>query len=71
MRPKPELYDSYYAAWFKDPNVIAAYPYRPPYAGVAIEFLSELVTDGPAAGPRYRLWNGRHRAQSGAACRPR
>jgi hypothetical protein len=27
--------------------VIAEYPSRPPYAGVAIEFLSELVTDHP------------------------
>jgi hypothetical protein len=28
MRPKPELYSSYYAEWFKDPDVIAAYPSR-------------------------------------------
>ena len=47
MRPKPERYDSHYAAWFKDPDVIAAYPSRPPYAHAAIEFLSELVTDRP------------------------
>ena len=47
MRPKPELYDSHYAEWFKDPDVIAAYPSRPPYARAAIEFLSELVTDRP------------------------
>ena len=47
MRPKPELYDSHYAAWFKDLDVIAAYPPRAPYARAAIEFLSELVTDRP------------------------
>ena len=47
MRPKPELYSSHYAEWFKDPDVIAAYPFRPPYARAAIEFLSELITDRP------------------------
>ena len=47
MQPKPELYSSHYAEWFKDSDVIAAYPSRPPYARVAIEFLSELVTDRP------------------------
>jgi SAM-dependent methyltransferase len=47
MRPKPELYNSHYAEWFKDPDVIAAYPSRPPYARAAIEFLSELITDRP------------------------
>ena len=45
MRPKPELYESHYADWFKDPDVIAAYPSRPAYAHAAIEFLGELVTD--------------------------
>lgn len=47
MQPKPELYGSHYAEWFKDPDVIAAYPSRPPYARAAIEFLSELVADRP------------------------
>ena len=47
MRPKPELYDSSYAEWFKDPDVVAAYPSRPPYARAAIDFLSELTTDHP------------------------
>jgi SAM-dependent methyltransferase len=47
MRPKPELYASHYAQWFKDPRVIAAYPSRPPYAQTAIEFLSHLATDRP------------------------
>jgi SAM-dependent methyltransferase len=47
MRPKPDLYSSQYAEWFKDPDVIAAYPSRPPYARAAIDFLSELVTDRP------------------------
>jgi len=32
MQPKPELYSSHYAEWFKDSDVIAAYPSRPPYA---------------------------------------
>ena len=45
MQPKPELYSSQYAEWFKDPDVVAAYPSRPPYAQTAIEFLSELTTD--------------------------
>ena len=45
MQPKPELYSSHYAEWFKDSDVIAAYPSRPPYARTAIEFLSELATD--------------------------
>src|SRR5438876_12045025 len=47
MQPKPELYSSHYAQWFKDPDVIAAYPSRPPYAGAAIQFLNELATDRP------------------------
>lgn len=47
MQPKPELYSSHYAQWFKDPDVIAAYPSRPPYAEAAIQFLSELATDRP------------------------
>jgi SAM-dependent methyltransferase len=47
MEPKPERYSSHYAEWFKDPDVIGAYPSRPPYARAAIEFLSELVTDHP------------------------
>src|SRR5215470_16663292 len=45
MQPKPELYSSHYAEWFKDSDVIAAYPSRPPYARTVIEFLSELTTD--------------------------
>src|SRR5262245_12462387 len=45
MQPKPELYSSHYAEWFKDSDVVAAYPSRPPYARAAIEFLSELATD--------------------------
>jgi SAM-dependent methyltransferase len=44
---KPELYSSHYAEWFKDPDVIAAYPSRPQYAPAAIEFLSELTADRP------------------------
>jgi hypothetical protein len=40
---KPELYSSHYAEWFKDPDVIAAYPSRPQYAPATIEFLSEAA----------------------------
>ncbi|MBV9172104.1 MAG: hypothetical protein JOZ81_18680 [Chloroflexi bacterium] len=47
MEPKPELYSSQYAEWFKDPDVIAAYPSRPAYARAAMEFLGELATDHP------------------------
>jgi SAM-dependent methyltransferase len=47
MRPKPERYSSQYAEWFKDPDVIAAYPSRPPYAQPAIDFLSGLASDRP------------------------
>jgi SAM-dependent methyltransferase len=47
MQPKPELYSSHYAEWFKDPQVVAAYPSRPPYAQAAIEFLNQLATDRP------------------------
>src|SRR5438034_129320 len=47
MRSKPELYSSYYAESFKDPDVIAAYPSRPAYADAAIQFLSELITHDP------------------------
>jgi SAM-dependent methyltransferase len=47
VRPKPELYSSHYAEWFKDADVVGAYPFRPPYAPAAIEFLSELTTDRP------------------------
>jgi ubiquinone/menaquinone biosynthesis C-methylase UbiE len=45
MQPKPELYSSHYAEWFKDSDVVAAYSSRPPYARAAIEFLGELATD--------------------------
>jgi len=47
MLPKPELYSSEYATWFKDPQVVAAYPTRPPYAHAAIEFLAQLAVDNP------------------------
>ena len=50
MQPKPELYSSQYAEWFKDSDVIAAYLSRPPYARTAIEFLSELPTRSPYRG---------------------
>jgi SAM-dependent methyltransferase len=44
---KPELYSAHYAEWFKDPDVIAAYPSRPRYAETAFTLLAELAVDQP------------------------
>jgi hypothetical protein len=43
VKPKPELFGSNYAEYFKDPAAVAAYPNRPPHATAAIEFVSQLA----------------------------
>ncbi|MGH2351661.1 MAG: class I SAM-dependent methyltransferase [Chloroflexota bacterium] len=43
MTPKPKHWDGDYGAWFKDAQVAAAYPNRPPYPEDAIQLLAQLV----------------------------
>lgn len=49
MAPKPKHWDGDYGAWFKDAQVAAAYPHRPPYPASAIHALAQLAAaaDGP------------------------
>jgi hypothetical protein len=50
MRPKPELDDSHYVAWFKDPNVIAAYPV---VCAADVPLLVERFTRRARSGERH------------------
>jgi SAM-dependent methyltransferase len=54
MAPKPSHLSGDYGAWFKDPLVAAAYPYRPPYPAEVVETLVSLVPAAPGA-PRAVL----------------
>jgi SAM-dependent methyltransferase len=47
MLPKPTHLSTEYGAWFKDPQLVAAYPARPPYPAALIQLLAELVVDTP------------------------
>lgn len=44
--PKPSHLSGDYAAWFKDPQLVAAYPARPAYAAGLLERLTELIAAG-------------------------
>jgi SAM-dependent methyltransferase len=45
--PKPGYWSTEYATWFRDPGVVAAYRYRPPYPDEVFDILSGLVVDSP------------------------
>ena len=48
-RPKPQGTGPEYAAWFKDPGIIAAYHHRPPYPREAFDLVAALAIDAPRA----------------------
>ncbi len=49
LAPKPRGLSGEYAAWFKDPSVVAAYEARPAYPEDAIRTLASLIVDEPRA----------------------
>lgn len=49
MQPKPKHWSADYAAWFKDPSVVSAYPHRPPYPAEVFEVLLSLASGTPGA----------------------
>lgn len=49
MLPKPSHWSGDYGAWFKDPQIVAAYHHRPPYPSDAIRTLQDLIRDAPRA----------------------
>lgn len=54
MTPKPKHWDGDYGAWFKDAQVAAAYPHRPPYPTAAIDVLVQLAGAADGAPGRRR-----------------
>jgi SAM-dependent methyltransferase len=47
VQPKPTEFISEHGAWFKDPLVVSAYPFRPPYPAAAVALLRSLIVDEP------------------------
>lgn len=47
MQPKPSHWSGDYGAWFKDPQIVAAYHHRPPYPAEVVETLVSLARDTP------------------------
>ena len=47
MLPKPSHFSAEYGAWFKDADIVAAYPTRPPYPESVIRLLVTLCVDAP------------------------
>ena len=47
MQPKPDFYDTRYAAAFQEASVARSYRYRPTYPAATFDVLANLITDSP------------------------